>query len=120
MPLQQLASDVNDAEEAELRRLEGGAPPPPPAARFLPRYGPISLAICWAADAAGVPGVGGSEPTCEDEPPADSRPLKGEPSPPSASSKKLVDEARPVRRRLRTRSLSRASSARLALASSCR
>ena len=32
MPLQQLASDVNDAEEAELRRLEGGAPPPPPAA----------------------------------------------------------------------------------------
>ena len=24
----QLASDINDAEEAELRRMEGGAPPP--------------------------------------------------------------------------------------------
>ena len=36
MPIQQLASDVNDAEEAELRRLEGGAPPPAPASTHQP------------------------------------------------------------------------------------
>ena len=32
----QLASDVNDAEEAELRRLESGAPPPAPASTLQP------------------------------------------------------------------------------------
>ena len=36
MPIQQLASDVNDAEEAELRRLEGGAPPPAAASTLQP------------------------------------------------------------------------------------
>ena len=35
----QLASDVNDAEEAELRRMEGGAPPPAPPGK-RPRTAP--------------------------------------------------------------------------------
>ena len=32
----QLASDINDAEEAELRRMEGGAPPPASASTHQP------------------------------------------------------------------------------------
>ena len=51
MPIQQLASDVNDAEEAELRRLEGGAPPPaaaptlqPPPPAKRPRTAPAQAA----------------------------------------------------------------------------